>query len=134
MTRTFARRMSHDILAGLISGSLLLGAMNFQGCKTVAANGVATAPTLTYTQATNATLQGLHKYAMDTATALKDGTETMSATGKQAFNAFAVSLNTADALFIAYSQGTATQAQVSAAVSQATTLQQGVQNATTGVK
>lgn len=33
MTRTFARRMGHDILAGVISGGMLLGLMNFQGCK-----------------------------------------------------------------------------------------------------
>ncbi len=33
MTKTFARRLGHDVLAGIVSGALLMTLLNFQGCK-----------------------------------------------------------------------------------------------------
>ena len=46
------------------------------------------------------------------------GTMTLSATEKQAFNTFGVTLNAAESVYLAYHNGTATQAQAQAAVNQ----------------
>lgn len=133
MTRTFARRMAHDILAGVISGGILLAALNFQGCKTVKGAG-GSAPTLTFQAATNASLQAAHKFGMDIASSVQSGKLVLTPAEKQTFDAFAASLNATDALFLAFEQGTATQAQVAAALAKTTSLQTSAQTALAGAK
>lgn len=108
---------------------LSLALLGLPGCKTVAAGGTATAPTLTFAQATNASLQAAHKFGMDIAAGVSSGKLVLTPTEKQAFDAFATSLNATDAIFIAYEAGTATQAQVATALAQTTALQTSAQTA-----
>lgn len=104
------------IVAGIFALALLTG------CKGVR-TGTASAPTLTFAQATNASLQAAHKFGMDIAASVADGKLVLTAGQKRAFDAFAGSLNATDAIFVAYSGGTATQAQVSTALAKTTALQ-----------
>lgn len=108
--------------------SLAMLGSGFLGCKAVS-SGTASAPTLTFAQATNASLQAAHKFGMDIAASVQSGALTLTPTQKQAFDAFAASLNATDALFIAYESGTATQAQVTASLANTTTLQTSAQTA-----
>lgn len=93
----------------VVLGCLIFAMGWMTGCKTVTVNGVATAPNLT-----NASLQAAHKYAMDTAASVTAGQLTLTPSEKQAFNAFGLALDAADATYIAYYKGQATQAQVAA--------------------
>lgn len=107
---------------------LALALCGATGCRTVTA-GTPSAPTLTFAQGTNASLQAAHRFAMDISQSVASGKLVLSATEKQAFNTFAASLNATDAVFIAFESGSATQAQVSAALAKTTALQQTAQAA-----
>lgn len=119
-----------QVLIGVLS--LALAGLGFLGCKAASATGTATAPTLTFAQATNANLQAAHKFGMDIAASVQSGKLVLTATQKQAFNAFSTSLNATDALFIAYERGAATQAQVTVSLTNTTTLQTTAQTALGG--
>ena len=119
--------MKRVLTAGVLS--LALAGSGFLGCKAANSGTTATAPTLTFAQATNASLQAAHKFALDIAASAQSGKLVLSPAEKQAFDAFAGSLNATDALFIAYSGGSATQAQVTAALANTTTLQATAQTA-----
>lgn len=112
--------------------SLALAGCGFLGCKAASTTGTATAPTLTFAQATNANLQAAHRFGMDIAASVQSGKLVLTATQKQAFDAFSASLNATDALFIAYESGTATQAQVTVSLANTTTLQTTAQTALGG--
>ena len=99
-----------------------------QGCKTATA-GSPTAPTLTFAGATNASLQAAHKFGEDVAASVQSGKLVLTLAEKQAFDAFAASLNATDAIFISFEGGTATQAQVSSALAATTALQTSAQTA-----
>ena len=124
--------MRRHISSGILSLALILGGNAFLGCKTVSSGGTAAAPTLTFAQATNASLQAAHKFGMDIAASVQSGALVLTPGEKQAFDAFAVSLNSTDALFIAYSSGAATQAQVTASLANTTSLQTAAQTALAG--
>lgn len=104
----------------------VLGLALMTGCKAVT-TGTSSAPTLTFAQATNASLQAAHKFGMDIAASVADGKLVLTAGQKQAFDVFANSLNATDAIFVAYSGGTATQAQVATALANTTALQAAAQ-------
>jgi hypothetical protein len=108
------------LLWGLLALALLAG------CK-AATTGTSSAPTLTFAQATNASLQAAHKFGMDIAASVQSGKLVLTATEKQAFDAFAASLNATDAVYIAYESGQATEAQVTTALTKTTALQQTAQ-------
>ena len=112
------------IAVGVLSLALLTG------CKT-ASTGTSSAPTLTFAQATNASLQAAHKLGIDIASSVASGKLVLSPAEKQAFDAFAMSLNATDAIFIAFEGGTATQAQVTTALANTTALQAAAQTALT---
>jgi hypothetical protein len=118
------------VLTGVLSLALL--GSGFLGCKVASATGAATAPTLTFAQATNASLQAAHKFGMDIAASVQSGALVLTPTQKQAFDAFSASLNGTDALFIAYESGTATQAQVTTALANTAALQTSAQTALGG--
>ncbi|MHB1937434.1 MAG: hypothetical protein ACYCOR_12725 [Acidobacteriaceae bacterium] len=113
------------------TGILSLALLAMPGCKTATATGTATAPTLTFAQATNASLQAAHKFGVDIAASVGSGKLVLTPTEKQAFDAFAASLNATDAIFIAFEGGSATQAQVTTAVANTTALQATVQTVLT---
>ncbi len=98
------------------------GMIAYQGCKT-ASSGTSSAPTLSFATATNASLQAAHKFGMDIAASVQSGKLALTPTEKQAFDAFATSLNATDALFIAFEQGSATQTQVATALANTAALQ-----------
>ena len=114
-------------IGGIALACALFCAMS--GCKTVTAAGTPSAPTLTFSQATNASLQAAHKFGMDIAASVQSGHLTMTPAEKQAFDAFATALNATDTLYIAYAAGSATQAQVTASLANTTTLQTAAQTA-----
>lgn len=126
-SRTFTSQFGVVVLSVL----LLMGS-GFLGCKAASTSGAATAPTLTFAQATNASLQAAHKFGMDIAASVQSGQLVLTATQKQAFDAFSASLNATDALFIAYESGTATQAQVTTSLANTTALQTSAQTALEG--
>jgi hypothetical protein len=102
---------------------LILTWIGLLGCKTTNASGTVTAPTLTFTQATNASLQAAHKFGSDIAASVEDGSLLLTPSEKQAFNLFVTSLNATDVLFIAYNNGAATQAQVETSLANTSSLQ-----------
>ena len=102
------------------------------GCKTVTAAGTPSAPTLTFSQATNASLQAAHKFGMDIAASVQSGHLTVTPAEKRAFDAFVTALNATDTLYIAYNAGKATQAQVTASLASTTALQTAAQTALAG--
>ncbi len=106
----------------------VVGLALLSGCKAVT-TGTSSAPTLTFAQATNASLQAAHKFAMDISASVASGKLVLTSNEKQAFDAFAASLNATDALYIAFTQGSATQAQVAAALANTTALQTSAQTA-----
>ena len=112
----------------ILTAALSVGLLGAMGCKAASA-GTSSAPTLTFAQATNASLQAAHKFGMDIAAAVQDRNLIMTPAEKQAFDAFAVSLNATDALFVAYENGSATQTQVSNSLSATTALQTSAQTA-----
>jgi hypothetical protein len=114
------------IATGILSLTLLTG------CKAVNATGTATAPTLTFAQGTNASLQAAHKFGLDVAASVQSGKLVLTPAQKQAFDAFAASLNATDAIYIAFESGTATTAQVAAALANTTALQTSAQTALGG--
>ena len=61
-------------------------------------------------------LSGAHAFYASIQQQTQAGTLTLDATTKQAFNAFGASLNAAQTVYLAYHNGTATQAQAQAAV------------------
>lgn len=124
--------MKRHILSGFLSLALVLAGSGFIGCKAVSTTGPATAPTLTFAQATNASLQAAHKFGTDIAASEQSGALVLTPAEKQAFDAFAASLNSTDVLFIAYSSGAATQAQVTTSLANTTSLQTSAQTALTG--
>jgi hypothetical protein len=124
--------MKRYISSGFLSLALVLAGSGFLGCKAVSTTGSATAPTLTFAQATNASLQAAHKFGTDIATSEQSGKLLLTAAQKQAFDAFAASLNATDAVFIAFEGGTATQAQVTTSLANTTSLQTAAQTALTG--
>ncbi len=106
----------------------ILGLALLTGCKAVT-TGTSSAPTLTFAQATNASLQAAHKFGTDIAASVADGKLALTPAEKQAFDAFAKSLNATDALFVSYENGSATQTQVSNALANTTALQTSAQTA-----
>ncbi len=103
----------HILWDVVLAGTMFAGMVTYQGCKTVTApvGSNATAPNYT-----NAGLQAAHKYAMDTAASVQSGALVMSPNAKAAFNAFGAALDAADATYISFYKGYATQAQVTASV------------------
>ena len=124
--------MKRHLSAGIVLLTLTFAGVGFLGCKAVGTAGTATAPTLTFAQATNASLQAAHKFGTDIAASVQGGQLVLTASQKQAFDAFSASLNATDALFIAYEGGTATQAQVTSALTNTTALQTSAQTALGG--
>lgn len=104
-----------------------------QGCKT-ASTSTSNAPTLNFATATNASLQAMHKFGMDIAASVQSGKLVLTPAEKQAFDAFAASLNATDAIFIAFEKGTATQSQVATSLAQTSSLQSSAQTALAGAK
>lgn len=98
---------------------LLSTVLLWAGCARIGTSGQPGAPVLTFSQATNAALQGLHAYAVSIAAAVNSGTLSMDTPTKAAFNNFAAVLNVADATYVAYIAGKATEAQVTSALTQA---------------
>ena len=87
------------------------------GCKTVTvAQPLAPGYQNAADQTMGEVLAGAHSFYTSIQSQSVAGTITLSATEKQAFNVFGVSLNTADAVYLAYHAGTATQAAAQAAV------------------
>lgn len=121
--------MKRHLSVGIVLLTLTFACVGFLGCKAVGITGTTTAPTLTFAQATNASLQAAHKFGMDIAASVQSGKLVLTPAEKQAFNAFSASLNATDALFIAYEGGTATQAQVAASLANTTALQTSAQTA-----
>lgn len=118
----------------IATGVLSLALLALPGCKP-ATVGTSSAPTLTFAQATNASLQAAHKFAMDVSSSVQSGKLVLTLAQRQAFDVFATSLNATDAIFIAYEAGKATQAQVATALAETTALQQTAQtNLTQGGK
>lgn len=68
-------------------------------------------------------LSGAHAFYSRVQQDSASGAMVLTATEKQAFNAFGATLNGAQAVYLAYHNGTATQAQAQAAVSQVQTQQ-----------
>lgn len=123
--------MKRYISASIVSLSVLVGT-GLSGCKAVSTAGTATAPTLTFTQATNASLQAAHKFGTDIATSVQGGALLLTPAEKQTFDAFVTSLNATDALFIAYTNGAATQSQVTTSLANTTSLQTAAQTTLAG--
>ncbi len=96
-----------------LTATMFAGMVTYQGCKAASANISTNATAPNYT---NAGLQAAHKYAMDTAASVKSGALVLSPTAKAAFNAFGAALDAADATYISFYKGYATQAQVTASV------------------
>ena len=69
-------------------------------------------------------LSGAHGFYLSIQQQSAAGTLTLTPAVKQAFNAFGVSLNAAQTVYLAYHAGTATQAQAQAAVNQVQQQQQ----------
>ena len=111
---------------GWAIGALALCIPLMSGCKPATANIGTNATAPNYT---NAGLQAAHKYAMDTAASVKSGALVLSPTAKAAFNAFGAALDAADATYISYYKGYATQAQVTASVNAMTTKMTAAQTA-----
>ena len=114
-----------------LAAAMFAGMVSYNGCKTVS-TGTSSAPTLTFAQATNASLQAAHKFGLDIAASVQSGKLVLSPAQKQAFDAFSASLNATDALFISFESGGATQAQVSAALANTAKLQTSAQTALGG--
>ncbi len=123
--------MKRQISASILSLSMLVG-IGFSGCKVAGTAEVGTAPTLTFTEATNASLQAAHKFGTDIDASVQSGALSLTSAEKQVFDAFVTSLNTTDVLFIAYSKGAATQAQVTSSLADTTSLQTAAQTALAG--
>jgi hypothetical protein len=124
--------MKRHMPIGLLSLALMVGQSGFVGCKVTRTTGTATVPTLTFAQATNASLQAAHKFGVDIVSSVQSSKLVLTPAQKQAFDAFSASLNTTDTLFIAYEAGTATQAQVATSLVNTTALQTGAQTALGG--
>lgn len=123
--------MKRYISTGILFLSALV-VVGFSGCKRASTVGTATAPTLTFTQATNASLQAAHKFGTDIAASVQNGSLSLTPVEKQAFDLFVTSLNATDALFIAYTNGSATQTQVTSSLANTTSLQTAAQTTLAG--
>lgn len=98
----------------------LLSAAMLAGCKpyTTAAPPLAPGYENQADQTMGSVLAGARAFFASIQQQSASGQVTLSATEKQAFNTFGVSLNAADSIYLAYHNGTATQAQAQAAVDQ----------------
>lgn len=123
--------MKRHVSASFLILSVLVG-IELSGCKVASPPGLAMSPTLTFSEATNASLQAAHKFGMDIAASVQSGSLSLTPTEKSAFDTFVKSLNATDALFIAYSNGKATQAQVAASLSNTASKQVAAQTALAG--
>ena len=123
--------MKRYISAGILLLLMLVGT-GLSGCKAVSTAGTPTASTLTFAQATNASLQAAHKFGTDIATSVQSGALLLTPAEKQAFDAFVTSLNATDVLFIAYTNGVATQTQVTTSLANTTSLQTAAQTTLAG--
>lgn len=80
-------------------------------------------------------LVGAHNFYLDIQAQIAAGKYTPAPTEKTALNTFATAVNTAETVYLAYHNGTATQAAAQAAVDSVTAQQTALQNTiTTGVK
>ncbi len=98
----------------LLSAFLLTGGCKQTGVAPPTAPGYANQAD----QQMGSILAGARAFYMSIQQQSAAGTMTLSATEKQAFNAFGLSLNAADTVYLAYHNGQATQAQAQAAVTQ----------------
>lgn len=104
--------MKKRLIALLFSGALVIA-----GCKTTAptpplAPGYANPAD----QSMGEILAGAHAFYLSIQQQSAAGTMTLSAQEKTSINAFGVSLNAADAIYLAYHSGQATQAAAQASV------------------
>ena len=90
------------------------------GCPATTTNPATLAPGYANTadQQMGEILAGAHSFYTTIQQESATGQMTLSATEKQAFNAFGVSLNAAQTVYLAYHNGTATQAAAQSAVNQ----------------
>ena len=106
-------------IAALILASLTI--LPLTGCPAANSNPP-TAPAIGYNNLADEQmgeiLAGAHSFYTTIQQESATGQMTLSATEKQAFNAFGVSLNAAQTVYLAYHNGTATQAAAQAAVNQ----------------
>lgn len=113
--------MCRTFLAVVLTASLALA-----GCKTSStANPATLAPGYTNSadQTMGQVLEAAHNFYTQLQTDAAAGKFSPSATEKAALNGFAVTLNSAQAEYLAFHAGTATQAQAQAAVNQVSTAQ-----------
>lgn len=115
---------------------LALALVSLMGCKP------ATTPTTPQTlapgymnqadQTMGEILQGAHAFYVQIQSDVASGKYQPSVTEKTSLNNFAVALNGAQIIYIAYHAGAATQAQAQTAVNNVTTQQTALQNVITG--
>lgn len=117
----------------IIIPTLMLTALMFSGCKTVTTTQpLAPGYTSQADQTIGKTLAAARGYYVQIQADVTSGKYTPDATERAAYNSFAFTLNTAEAAYLAYHNGTGTLAAAQTATNQVATQQAALQAA--GVK
>ncbi|MHB1952151.1 MAG: hypothetical protein ACYCOU_00260 [Sulfobacillus sp.] len=115
-----------------LAGTMFAGMVTYQGCKTATATTATQALAPGYANQQDMifgeSLSALHGFVGSLLSQETAGTFQPSATQKNAINALTLSVNAADASYMAYKQGTQTAAQVQAAITTAQSQQSALQS------
>ena len=138
MSAFTAKQFTHDVLAMVVGGILVVGLANLNGCKPATANTSPAALAPGYTNQQDMlfgeSLAALHGFVGSLLQQETSGSFVPGATQKAAIAAWTLSVNAADASYLAYKQGTQTAAQVQAAITTAQSQQSALQSTITAVK
>lgn len=136
--KTIDNLYSGMVAAAIVVGTVAILLLLLSGCKTANSKLPQTALAPGYTsqadEAMGETLVGAHAFYATIQADAASGKYQPSATEKTALDEFAVALNAAEILYIAYHAGTTTQAQAQLAVNSLAARQTALQATITGGK